>query len=71
MSRAGRIGYFGKIPAHDDFVKSADDQQVVGMLDDWLAQVMTRLPGDARWKLNYDAKAAGSGTSSLRMVRKG
>jgi len=57
MSRAGRIGYFGKIPAHDDFVKSADDQQVVGMLDDWLAQVMTRLPGDARWKLNYDAMA--------------
>jgi len=60
MSRAGgggRIGYFGKIPAHDDFVKAADDQQVVGMLDEWLAQVMTRLPADARWKLNYDAMA--------------
>lgn len=54
---AGRIGYFGKIPAHDDFVKASDDQQMVGMLDDWLAQVMTRLPGDARWKLNYDAMA--------------
>jgi type VI secretion system protein ImpM len=63
MSRAAtatRIGYFGKIPAHDDFVKSADDQQVVGMLDDWLAQVMTRLPSDARWKLNYDAMAPAS-----------
>lgn len=60
MNRAGgasRIGYFGKIPAHDDFVKAADDARVVGMLDDWLAQVMTRLPADARWKLNYDAMA--------------
>jgi type VI secretion system protein ImpM len=52
-----RIGYFGKIPAHDDFVKAADDQQMVGMLDDWMAQVMTRLPADPRWKLNYDAMA--------------
>jgi type VI secretion system protein ImpM len=58
MSRApasSRIGYFGKIPARSDFVKVADDQPVIGMLDDWLAQVMTRLPGDARWKLYYDA----------------
>jgi len=52
---SGRIGYFGKIPTRGDFVKVADDQPVLGMLDDWLAQVMTRLPGDARWKLNYDA----------------
>jgi type VI secretion system protein ImpM len=50
-----RIGYFGKIPARSDFVKVADDQPVIGMLDEWLAQVMTRLPGDARWKLYYDA----------------
>jgi type VI secretion system protein ImpM len=57
MNRASastRIGYFGKIPAHSDFVKVADDQPVLGMLDDWLAQVMTRLPADARWKLYYD-----------------
>lgn len=50
-----RIGYFGKIPARSDFVKVADDQPVLGMLDEWLAQVMTRLPNDARWKLYYDA----------------
>jgi type VI secretion system protein ImpM len=58
MTRAAaspRIGYFGKIPARSDFVKVADDQPVIGMLDDWLAQVMTRLPNDARWKLYYDA----------------
>jgi type VI secretion system protein ImpM len=58
MNRAptsSRIGYFGKIPARSDFVKVADEQPVLGMLDDWVAQVMTRLPADARWKLNYDA----------------
>jgi type VI secretion system protein ImpM len=55
-----RIGYFGKIPANGDFVKLADDQPVLGMLDDWLAQVMTRLPADARWKLYYDAMAPAS-----------
>lgn len=71
MSRAGnrtvqrgpatsRIGYFGKIPAHSDFVKLADEQPVLGMLDDWIAQVMARLPSDARWKLNYDAMPATS-----------
>jgi type VI secretion system protein ImpM len=57
---ASRIGYFGKIPAHSDFIKLADDQPVMGMLDDWIAQVMTRLPADARWKLNYDALAPAS-----------
>jgi len=57
---ASRIGYFGKIPAHSDFIKLADDQPVMGMLDDWIAQVMTRLPADARWKLNYDAMAPAS-----------
>jgi type VI secretion system protein ImpM len=55
-----RIGYFGKVPARSDFVKAADDQPVLGMLDDWLAQVMARLPGDARWKINYDAMAPAS-----------
>jgi type VI secretion system protein ImpM len=61
MNRApapARIGYFGKIPARSDFVKVADDLPVLGMLDDWLAQVMTRLPADARWKLYYDASPA-------------
>jgi type VI secretion system protein ImpM len=52
-----RIGYFGKVPARSDFVKVSHDIPVMGMLDDWLAQVMTRLPSDARWKINYDAMA--------------
>jgi type VI secretion system protein ImpM len=52
-----RIGYFGKLPACSDFVKLAPDVDLMGVLDDWLAQVMTRLPGDPRWKLHYDAMA--------------
>jgi type VI secretion system protein ImpM len=50
-----RIGYFGKIPARSDFVKVAHDVPVMGMLDEWLAQVMSRLPSNPRWKLDYDA----------------
>ncbi|MFC0252422.1 type VI secretion system-associated protein TagF [Massilia consociata] len=53
-----RIGYFGKIPARADFVKLADDAAAITMLDRWLAQVMTLLPSDARWRINYDAMPA-------------
>jgi type VI secretion system protein ImpM len=49
-----RIGYFGKVPARSDFVKVAHDSAVISMLDGWLAQVMSQLPADPRWKLNYD-----------------
>ena len=59
MMRAApdRIGYFGKIPARSDFVKVAHDAAAMGMLDDWLAAVMQRLPSSARWKIDYDAMA--------------
>lgn len=53
-----RIGYFGKIPARADFVKLADDPAAIAMLDRWLAQVMTQLALDARWRINYDAMPA-------------
>lgn len=52
-----RLGYFGKLPACADFVKLAPDVELMGVLDDWLAEVMTRLPDDPRWKLHYDAMA--------------
>ncbi|WP_229493615.1 type VI secretion system-associated protein TagF [Massilia arenae] len=57
MMRADRIGYFGKVPARADFVKLAHDPAAIGMLDAWLAQVMTLLPSDARWRFHYDAMA--------------
>jgi type VI secretion system protein ImpM len=53
----GRIGYIGKIPTRSDFVKLAHDIPLMGMLDDWMAQVMDLLPADARWKINFDALA--------------
>lgn len=58
--RSERIGYFGKLPARADFVKLAQDPAVMGMLDNWLAQVMTLLAGDARWRVHYDAMAPAS-----------
>ena len=55
--RPDRIGYFGKVPARADFVKLAHDPAAISMLDAWLAQVMTLLPSDARWRFHYDAMA--------------
>jgi len=57
MRNPDRIGYFGKVPARSDFVKLAHDAAAIGMLDDWLAAVMQRLPSNARWKIDYDAMA--------------
>ena len=55
--RPDHIGYFGKVPARADFIKLAHDPTAIGMLDAWLAQVMTLLPSDARWRFHYDAMA--------------
>ncbi|WP_313705757.1 type VI secretion system-associated protein TagF [Massilia sp.] len=57
LPQVDRIGYFGKIPSRSDFVKVAYDAPAMGMLDDWLAAVMQRLPSSARWKIDYDAMA--------------
>jgi type VI secretion system protein ImpM len=60
MTRAAgqdRIGYFGKLASCSDFIKLAPDTELMGVLDDWLAEVMRRLPDDPRWKLHYDALA--------------
>lgn len=52
-----RNGYFGKLATHSDFVKLAPDTELMGVLDNWLAEVMSRLPDNPRWKLHYDALA--------------
>ncbi|MEQ6341814.1 MAG: type VI secretion system-associated protein TagF [Gammaproteobacteria bacterium] len=49
------IGYFGKIPTRGDFIKATDNMPLVTVLDDWLAQAMTLLSADLRWKITYDA----------------
>lgn len=50
-----RIGYFGKIMARGDFIKATDNMPLMTVLDDWLAQAMTLLAADPRWKITYDA----------------
>lgn len=52
-----RLGYFGKLPAHGDFVRHCDNHLLVQLLDAWLAQVMHALPVSPRWKRHYDAMA--------------
>jgi len=52
-----RLGYFGKLPAHGDFVKHCDNHALVQLLDAWLAQVMNALTAAPRWKRHYDAMA--------------
>jgi type VI secretion system protein ImpM len=49
------IAYFGKIPSRGDFIKSANNTQLLDTLDRWLAQAMEMLAEDSRWKLTYDA----------------
>lgn len=50
-----RVGYFGKIPARSDFVKAGDNHALAELLDGWLADTMTELTAEPRWKLHYDA----------------
>jgi len=67
-----RAGYFGKLPAHSDFVRSASHHVLAELLDQWLAQVMQRLAASARWRQHYDDLAplhfAFLGTRSRRVV---
>ncbi|WP_229417465.1 type VI secretion system-associated protein TagF [Massilia sp. Root418] len=63
MSRAGmgampqlaKVGYFGKIPARSDFIKAGDNHALTELLDGWLADTMTGLTAEPRWKQHYDA----------------
>lgn len=50
-----RIGYFGKLPAHGDFIRAGGHTALASLLDQWLAEAMTLLTRDPRWKLLYDA----------------
>ncbi|MGZ3184086.1 MAG: type VI secretion system-associated protein TagF [Telluria sp.] len=52
-----RIGYFGKLPGHADFVRSAHEARLLAGLDEWISAVMAALPDDPRWKTHYDALA--------------
>jgi len=47
--------YFGKVPTRGDFIKGSGQNQLLGMLDQWLSSTMERLADDPHWKAGYDA----------------
>ncbi len=49
-----QLSYFGKLPSRGDFVKSANNAQLLDTLDRWLAQGMELLAEDPGWKTIYD-----------------
>ncbi|NMM38560.1 MAG: type VI secretion system-associated protein TagF [Glaciimonas sp.] len=49
-----KVGYFGKVPSHGDFIKATDNIALITLLDNWLAQSMDLLSTDPRWKIIYD-----------------
>ncbi len=49
-----KINYFGKIPSRGDFIKACDDLSLIQLLDAWLAESMSLLTEDPRWKIHYD-----------------
>ena len=50
-----RIGYFGKLAARPDFIRSGEQHALGGLLDAWLDATLAELTTNARWKLHYDA----------------
>lgn len=55
LPQLARVGYFGKIPARSDFIKAGDNHALAELLDSWLADTMTELTAEPRWKQHYDA----------------
>jgi type VI secretion system protein ImpM len=70
--RTMKVGYFGKLATRSDFVKAGDNHVLAELLDQWLADAMTELSSNPRWKLHYDALRplhfAFVGTRSRRAV---
>ncbi|WP_150326518.1 type VI secretion system-associated protein TagF, partial [Enterobacter hormaechei] len=50
-----QLSYFGKLPSRGDFVKSANNVQLLDTLDRWLAQGMELLAEAPDWKSTYDS----------------
>lgn len=48
------LTYFGKLPSRGDFVRSANQANLVQTLDRWLSQGVELMATDARWKEVYD-----------------
>ena len=48
------LAYFGKLPSRGDFVRSADQVNLIQTLDRWLSQGIELMSADPRWKEVYD-----------------
>src|SRR4051812_38574466 len=48
---AGRVGFFGKLPSHGDFIRRGVSENFVNVWDSWLQECMveSRRALDARW----------------------
>lgn len=57
MSRVASVGvsYFGKVPSRGDFVRAADNHQLLGWLDRWAGESIELLSQNPDWKRVYDA----------------
>lgn len=47
-------GYFGKVPSRGDFVRTADNQQLMALLDRWAGGTLEQLSRNPDWKRLYD-----------------
>jgi type VI secretion system protein ImpM len=48
------VCYFGKVPSRGDFVRAADNHQLLGWLDRWAGQSVELLSQNPDWKRLYD-----------------
>ena len=56
MSRvvSAGVSYFGKVPSRGDFVRAADNHQLLGWLDRWAGESVELLSQNPDWKRVYD-----------------
>lgn len=56
MSRvvSAGVSYFGKVPSRGDFVRAADNHQLLGWLDRWAGESLELLSQSPDWKQRYD-----------------
>ena len=47
------VGYFGKVPSRGDFVRTADNQQLMALLDRWAGSTIEQLSRNPDWKRLY------------------
>lgn len=48
------VSYFGKLPSRGDFVRTAENPQLMVLLDRWAEQGVELLAQDPDWKRSYD-----------------